>query len=35
VENGLPLVTLSDTDIIVSLAHIELGKIVYALEAID
>jgi hypothetical protein len=35
VEWHLPLVTLSDTDIIVSLVHIELGEIVCALEAMD
>jgi hypothetical protein len=34
-ECCLLLVVLSDIDIIVSLVHIELGEIVYTLEAMD
>jgi hypothetical protein len=32
VEGGLPLIALADTDIIVSLAHIEIGEIVCTFE---
>jgi hypothetical protein len=32
VESGLPLVALSDTDIIVSPVHIKLGEVAHALE---
>jgi hypothetical protein len=32
---GLPLITLSDMDIIVSPVHVKLGEIVQTLEAMD
>jgi hypothetical protein len=35
VEGCLPLVALSDTDIIVSPVHVELGKVAHTLEVMD
>jgi hypothetical protein len=35
VESSLPLVTLSDIDIIVSPVHIKLGEMVRTLEVMD
>jgi hypothetical protein len=34
-EGGLPLIALSDADIIVSPSHVELGEVSHALESID
>jgi hypothetical protein len=35
VESYLPIITLSDMDIIVSPAHIELGEVAHALEPMN
>jgi hypothetical protein len=34
-ECGLPLITLSDAYIIVSLSYVELGEVLHALESMD